>query len=91
MVMQYLPRKTQGTLKTTKAETYGWGIHYEEGFDTDTFIALICVFFFSSSFLFLMLWSVLKMDVQGASGVAAYMLTACSIIIAWVVSRVRGA
>ena len=51
-------------------------------------VSVLFGIFLLGSALFGVLWSVLKMDIQGAFGVSSYMITASGIVIAWVASRV---
>jgi len=59
----------------------GWGIYYQEGWDGDIIKLVIFMMFLIGSLLFGVLWSCFKMDVQGAFGVSAYVITAGAIFI----------
>jgi hypothetical protein len=64
-----------------------WGFYFQEGWDFDLIITISFVVFLVGSLLFGVCWSVLESDIQGAFGVSAYMVTACALLVAFVVSK----
>ncbi|KAF2275962.1 uncharacterized protein EI97DRAFT_61766 [Westerdykella ornata] len=87
-ILDQLPKRKCGRLLGKVGEpAEGWGIYYQEGWDRDK-ITLVCfVVFLLGSLVFGILWSRFKMDVQGAFGVAAYMVTFCAVLVAFVSTR----
>jgi hypothetical protein len=72
-IFERLPKRTKGELAGTRSQrAKGWGIYYEEGLDQLKIALLVFVVIFVASLLFGILWAVLKKDVQGAFGVAAW-------------------
>jgi len=65
----------------------GWGFHFEEGWDFDLIMTISFVVFILGSLLFGICWSILEHDIQGAFGVSAYIVTACGLFVAFVVSK----
>ncbi|KAF1847273.1 uncharacterized protein K460DRAFT_278788 [Cucurbitaria berberidis CBS 394.84] len=87
-ILDQLPKRTCGELQGKVGQpAEGWGIHYREGWDSDSITGTRFVIFLLASLLFAVLWSAFKMDVQGAFGVSAYMTAATGILISWVVRR----
>jgi hypothetical protein len=87
-ILDQLPKRTCGEIQGRAGRPgEGWGIYYQEGWDRDLITLVVFVLFLSGSLLFGVLWSTLKMDVQGAFGVSAYMITAGGIVISLVVMR----
>ncbi|KAF2867913.1 hypothetical protein BDV95DRAFT_580891 [Massariosphaeria phaeospora] len=87
-ILDLLPKRVCGELRGTAGDpAEGWGIYYREGWDQDLITLVVFVLFFSASLLFGVLWSTLRMDVQGAFGVSAYVTAACGILIAMVSMR----
>lgn len=62
----------------------GWGLQLVEGFLPERVWALILGLFGLASLVFAVVWTVMKDDVQGAFGIAGWMLTAAALVIAWV-------
>ena len=62
----------------------GWGLQLVEGFLPERIWALVLGFFGLASLVFASVWAVMKDDVQGAFGVAGWMLTAAALVMAWV-------
>lgn len=82
-ILNILPRRICGKLDEGLAEpAEGWGIYYQEGLDASMLVNVLFGIFLLGSMLFGVLWSLLKMDIQGAFGVSSYMMTANGIIIA---------
>lgn len=52
-------------------------------------IGAVFLLFLLGSLLFAILWTTLKMDIQGAFGVSSYMVTASGIFLAWLASRAK--
>ncbi|KAK8215696.1 hypothetical protein IWZ01DRAFT_494916 [Phyllosticta capitalensis] len=61
----------------------GWGIHLVEGFLADRVWMLITTLFGFASCVFAFVWSFVKEDVQGAFGVAAWMLALATMLVSW--------
>ena len=82
------PKRTLGELMAgIDQPTDGWGLYFQEGWDFDLIITISFVIFIVGSLLFGVCWSALESDIQGAFGVSAYMITACGLIVAFVVSK----
>lgn len=89
-VLEQLPKRTAGKLQErAKQPVEGWGIYYQEGIDWDMVIGAVFLLFLLGSLLFAILWTTLKMDIQGAFGVSSYMVTASGIFLAWLASRAK--
>lgn len=87
-IFNLLPKRICGELQGQAGQpAEGWGIYYKEGWDRDAIAWIIFTVFMLGSLLFGVLWSVLKMDIQGAFGVSAYMGTAASIFLAIVMLK----
>lgn len=87
-VLEQLPKRTNGELRgSTTQPVEGWGIYYEEGWNIDLILGIVLVVFLLASLLFGILWSCLRLDIQGAFGVSSYMVTASGILIAWIANR----
>lgn len=87
-ILNRLPKRICGELQGSAGEpAEGWGIYYQEGWDGDIITMLVFAMFLIGSLLFGVLWSCLKMDVQGAFGVSAYIITANAIFISLVAMR----
>lgn len=87
-VLNRLPKRICGELQEPLDDpAEGWGIYFQEGWDGDIIVLLVFAMFFTVSLVFGILWSCLKMDVQGAFGVSAYLLTAGAVLISLVATR----
>jgi hypothetical protein len=87
-VLDRLPKRITGELQEpVKEPTEGWGVYFHEGWDSDIITLLVFVMFSAGSLIFGILWSYLKMDVQGAFGVSAYVLTAGAILVSLVTMK----
>jgi len=87
-IYNLVPKRTTGELKAgIDHPTEGWGFYFQEGWDFDLIITISFVILIGGSLLFGICWSVIKHDIQGAFGVSAYMITACGLIVAFVVSK----
>ena len=87
-IFNLVPKRFIGELKADLDHpTEGWGFYFQEGWDFDLIITISFVVFILGSLLFGICWSVLKHDIQGAFGVSAYMVTACGLFVAFVVSK----
>ncbi|KAF2146984.1 uncharacterized protein K452DRAFT_263263 [Aplosporella prunicola CBS 121167] len=61
-----------------------WGVHLVEGFLADRVWLLLMGFFVLGSIVFAVVWAVMRHgDVQGAFGVAAWLLTLAALVIGW--------
>lgn len=75
-IFERLPKRTKGELLGKPDQrAKGWGIFYEEGWDLLKIGWLVFLVIFLGSFLFGVLWAVLKKDTQGAFGIAAWWVT----------------
>lgn len=89
-ILNILPRRICGRLDEGLTEpAEGWGIYYQEDLNVDMVITVIFGIFLLGSLLFGVLWSALKMDIQGAFGVSSYVMTASGIVTAWVATRAK--
>jgi hypothetical protein len=87
-ILDQLPKRTCGQLHGKVGQpAEGWGIYYQEGWDMDKIALVLFLVFLLASLLFGILWTRFKMDLQGAFGVSAYMVTACGIFIAFISTR----
>lgn len=71
-----IPKKLKERLAVCpqKGSSLGWGIHFVEGWHIGIVTLLAYAILVLASFVFFICWAVLKQDVQGASGVATYVL-----------------
>jgi hypothetical protein len=84
-ILNRLPKRICGQLQGKIGEpAEGWGIYYQEGWDGDIIMLVAFVMFLVGSLLFGILWSRFKMDIQGAFGVSAYIMTAATLFISLV-------
>ncbi|KAF1953588.1 hypothetical protein CC80DRAFT_494485 [Byssothecium circinans] len=87
-ILNKLPKRICGELQGSASEpAEGWGIYFQEGWNGDIIMTLVFILFLMGSLLFGALWACLKMDLQGAFGVSAYMMTANTILISLVAAR----
>ena len=81
-ILQQLPKRICGKLQGQAGQpAEGWGVYYQEGWDRDLISVMIFSVFLVASVLFGALWSVFKFDIQGAFGIAAYMVAVCAALI----------
>jgi hypothetical protein len=82
-VLDQLPKRTCGQLHgAPRQPAEGWGILYDEGWDIRKIAWIYLVFGVFGSFLFGVLWSLVRRDVQGAFGISAWWITAGGSVIA---------
>jgi len=87
-IYNLVPKRVAGELSAgIDQPSEGWGFYFEEGWDFDLIITISFVVFIVGSLLFGVCWSVLEHDIQGAFGVSAYMVTACGLFVAFLVSK----
>jgi hypothetical protein len=86
-ILDLLPRRTRGELQVTGTPVEGWGIYYQERQDISSTLGTMFTVFFLASLLFLVLWTVFKGDIQGGSGVSAYIIAVASMLGIWVAAR----
>jgi hypothetical protein len=87
-ILRQLPKRICGELQGKAGQpAEGWGIYYKEGWDRDMITLVVFVVFLVASLVFGILWSVFKFDVQGAFGVAAYMVGVCAILVPLIAMR----
>ncbi|KAF1951761.1 hypothetical protein CC80DRAFT_423899 [Byssothecium circinans] len=88
-ILDQLPKRICGELQGKAGQpAEGWGIYYLESWDRDVITLLLVTLFLLMSLVFGVLWSCLKMDVQGAFGVSAYMMAACAVLVGLVTMKV---
>ena len=77
------PRNSRDRLLVcpTKGTGLGWGIHFIEGWHYTVIWLLAFVLLLFAGPVFLVCWGVLQYDLQGTSGVAAYMLAFVTLFI----------
>lgn len=88
-IFDLLPKRTQGKLQAASDPVDGWGIYYQEDLDISGIIGVVFIILFMASLLFLILWTVLKDDIQGASGVSAYIVAVASMTGIWIATKSR--
>lgn len=72
-VLNQLPKRASGELETHPDNLVdAWGIYFREGWDWTRICWILGSVFFLPSLLFGVLWAVLKNDIQGGFGVAAW-------------------
>lgn len=87
-VLEQLPKKTDCKLgEATGPPPEGWGLYYQEDLDISAIIGIVFIILFVASLLFLLLWTVLKDDIQGGSGAGSYILAAGSMLGIWIATR----
>ncbi|OMP88187.1 hypothetical protein BK809_0002944, partial [Diplodia seriata] len=86
MLAQF-PKRLRGELMgTSTGPVEGWGIHFREGWNWDR-IGWLLAAYVSMSLAFGIAWWVAKEDVQGASGVAGYLVSTATVFLGWVATR----
>ena len=65
----------------------GWGLYFQEDIDISTIIAVVFIALFVASLLFLVLWTIFKDDIQGASGVSAYIVAVARMAGIWIATK----
>ena len=75
-VLDRIPKKLRQRLLVcpSRGTGLGWGIYFIEGWQVSIITIVAFAVLLAGSLAFLICWSVLKHDVQGASGVAAYII-----------------
>lgn len=68
-------RKAKLTVCPQQGTSVGWGIHLVEGWVVRRVLLLCLALFVVGSLVFGICWAIFKHDLQGAFGVAAYMVT----------------
>ncbi|KAL9118152.1 MAG: hypothetical protein Q9187_005307 [Circinaria calcarea] len=83
LCLDRIPKKLRDRLLVcpTKGTGLGWGIHFIEGWHYNIIWLLAFVLLLLASLVFLICWGALQHDLQGASGVAAYMLAFVTLFI----------
>lgn len=81
-----IPKRICGKLRGDRGSpAEGWGLYFEEGWDVDAVLCFAVVSLVLASLLFGICWNVLEKDIQGAFGVASYVVTLSGMIIALIV------
>lgn len=87
LVLERLPKRITGELHGKVGELpEGWGLQFQEGLDLGLLVGMVSIAFLAS-LLFAVLWSTLKGDLQGAFGVASYIITAVAAFVMLVQNR----
>lgn len=75
-VLDRIPKKLKERLlvSPSRGTGLGWGIYFIEGWHLSVITLVAFAVLLAGSLAFLICWSVLEHDLQGASGVAAYMV-----------------
>lgn len=86
-----LPKKITGPLrcKPNQSKRYGWGIHFIE----EPSMAKVWVFVLLFSiflFIFAIFWSIIRNDIQGGFGVAAFIAAIGAMVISVACSQAKG-
>lgn len=86
-----VPKKLDCRLRerTDGEPSPGWGLYFQEDLDISAMIGVVFLILFLASLLFLILWTILKDDVQGASGVSAYIAAVASMGGIWIATKSR--
>ena len=81
--LQRFPKKEKTKLTVCPPYQYGpgWGVELEEGWYMIKLIGLISALFLLAAIIFTICWWVLKDDLQGASGMAAFLVSVATAII----------
>ena len=84
LLLDRIPKKLRERLLVcpSRGTGLGWGIYFIEGWHISVITLVAFAVVLAGSLAFLICWSVLKHDVQGASGVAAYMMAFLGLAIA---------
>ncbi|KAB8207929.1 hypothetical protein BDV34DRAFT_191377 [Aspergillus parasiticus] len=82
LVIQQLPKKMDSELTSDGIEVMtAWGIFYRESLDWKRIWVALGLAFFLPSLLYGILWGILRKDIQGAFGVAAWWMTGATIVV----------
>ena len=81
-----LPKRIDGRMIDKNGPAYGWGIYIKEGPNREVIFWIVMVTVLSSVLLSV-LWSALRNDVQGGSGLGTLVLTLPSVIMAAFIFR----
>ncbi|CAI6289655.1 unnamed protein product [Periconia digitata] len=83
LVIEQLPKSRLGGLNAEYSHefTHAWGIYFKEGWHWVKIWVFLGVGFFPPSLLFGVIWSVVRDDVQGGFGVAAWWLAGATIVV----------
>lgn len=89
-ILEQLPKKMDCKLaEVNGSPPEGWGLYFQEDIDISTIIGVVFMVLFVASLLFLVLWTVIEHDIQGASGVSAYIVAVASMLGIWIATRNR--
>ncbi|KAH6613828.1 hypothetical protein C7974DRAFT_321479, partial [Boeremia exigua] len=82
-VLDQMPKRMCGELEATgHLLTEGWGLYYEEDWNTSLILVVVTSVIVLASLLFGICWTVVRSDIQGAWGVSSYMVTTGALILA---------
>ena len=81
--LEQVPKKLKQRLcvGSSEGKSIGWGVHFIESWHYNLIWLLSFAIALLASFVFFVCWAVLEHDVQGASGVAAYVLALATLLI----------
>lgn len=80
-IFKKLPKRVCGELQgQAGSPAEGWGVYYQEAWDRDLICVIVFLVFLLASVLFGSLWSIFKLDVQGAFGISAYIVAICAAV-----------
>lgn len=87
-IVEQLPKRKWGELFGKPDQpAEGWGIYYKEGWDPGM-IAIFVFLLLLASLLFGVLWTTLREDIQGAFGVASWVVAIGGALLAVIVTQV---
>lgn len=87
-ILEQLPKKMDTKLEeVTGPPPEGWGLYFQEDLDISAIIGVVFMVLFLASLLFLIRWTVLRDDIQGASGVSAYIVAVASMLGIWIATK----
>ena len=81
--LEQVPKKLKNRLcvGSSEGKGIGWGVHFIEAWHYNLIWLLSFALVLLASFVFFICWAVLEHDIQGASGVAAYLLALATLTI----------
>ncbi|KAF3004321.1 hypothetical protein E8E13_009314 [Curvularia kusanoi] len=87
-ILEQIPKKMDCRLNENGASLpEGWGLYFQEDIDVSGVVAVVFAVLGVASLVFLIVWTVCKDDIQGASGVSAYMVAIASMLGIWIATK----
>ena len=74
-------RRNMLTVCSKQGTSLGWGIHIVEGWVVSRVWFLMLMLFITGSLVFGICWAILEHDLQGAFGVAAYIISLMALLV----------